>query len=136
VHMSQIDLTRDVLSGTRVIARYHHDSYACAVALFDRGGNVGAHRICQSHQAQKLEVEVMLQTWQLRLLEARLRHAQYAKPFVGKSGYLDEKFVELSIAEVAQVENGFWRPFRGDYVVVAVARFPYQRQRQQLVRQR
>ena len=119
----------------RVITGDHHHPNTGAEALRHGLGNLGAQRVGQAQQTDKLKRKVVLKRGPVFALKARLRHAQHAQALRGHGVHCRGNAVLSLSVQVAQVNNGLGRAFGGHHMGLANHRAPDMRHGAQLGRQ-
>jgi len=82
--------------------------------------HVGTHRVLQRDQTEKLEVEIMLITWQRIGRKARLRNTQNAQPCAGHGDNLLGNCGTAQRVHVAQVDNRLRRALGCNHALAPV----------------
>ena len=114
--LAQADLARDGARRGRVVASHHDDADAGARHSAIAAGTSGRGGSDEAHQAEELEVEVVLASRPRRTLPFAAGHAEHAQAALGHRLHLAQDRRALGIGQVAQVDHRLGRALGGQQV--------------------
>ena len=141
--VGQAHLLGDGAGRGGVVAGHHDHADTGTSALGQCGGHLGARRVGQGHQAEKIKVEIVLALRPRRALAgcrgcafpAAARHAQHAQAALGHGLHLAADGALLRGVKVAQVGHGLGCALGGQQVHVGLVAGKHARHGQNLARQ-